>query len=225
MPKTVKSLKTTCQDLLSKYLDALTDVGCVPYSLIKSSLVHATPQQLYRIERANPDIVLESDELWLKHCLQFKDFRDEYKQGLHADATQWRQFYLKRVEENEKKKEMIKNKIKSQYNKIQNEKEKRSIKVLHGLVSTKGKRTYESARQSTMSKLFQQTKKETDKIVTIYNSSIKRPTSRPTFIRAPTKSYESNNRLSKRAKTEHQPSNITKRSVSQVNYNLFKELS
>lgn len=74
--------------------------------------------------------------------------------------------------------------MKSQYSKIQNEKEKRSIKVLHGVVPTTGKRSYESASKfisnanflsftqkytqlgrSTMSKLFQQTKKETDKVL------------------------------------------------------------
>ncbi|KAI9469045.1 MAG: RNA polymerase II transcription factor SIII subunit A-domain-containing protein [Benjaminiella poitrasii] len=192
MPKLVKTLKIICQDILSKYLDALDDVGCMPYSLLKPSLVHATPQQLYRIERANPDIALESDELWLKHFLQFKDLRDEYEQGSHRDSKQWRKLYLQRHEENEKKREMIKNKIKSQYNKIQSEKEKRSIKVLHGVVSTRGSRTYEAARRSTMSRLFQQTKKETDKLATMYHSSVKRHTPKPlanTFIRAPISNY------------------------------------
>lgn len=32
----------------------VSEVGCVPYSLLKNSLVHATPQQLYKIEKANP---------------------------------------------------------------------------------------------------------------------------------------------------------------------------
>lgn len=75
MPKQeVKTLKSTCQETLTKYLDGKTcyvprkcslmysfyickvllDVGCIPYSLIKDSLVHATPQQLYKIERSNP---------------------------------------------------------------------------------------------------------------------------------------------------------------------------
>lgn len=54
-----------------------------------------------------------------------------------------------RYKETERKRQLIKQKVKSQYSKIQNEKEKRSIKVLHGVVPTTGKRSYETA-----SKLF-----------------------------------------------------------------------
>ncbi|KAK4519106.1 uncharacterized protein ATC70_009337 [Mucor velutinosus] len=175
MPNTVKSLVVSCQDILTKHLDVVSEVGCVPYSLMKNSLVHATPQQLYKIEKANPDIAAESDELWLKHCLTYKDIREDYyEHGLYRDPSKWRELYLNRYKETEKKRQLIKQKVKSQYSKIQNEKEKRSIKVLHGVVPTTGKRSYEAARRSTMSKLFQQTKKETDKVASIYQQ--KRPT-------------------------------------------------
>ncbi|OAD05285.1 hypothetical protein MUCCIDRAFT_161980 [Mucor lusitanicus CBS 277.49] len=175
MPNTVKSLVASCQDILTKHLDVVSEVGCVPYSLMKNSLVHATPQQLYKIEKANPDIAAESDELWLKHCLTYKDIREDYyEHGLYRDPSKWRELYLNRYKETEKKRQLIKQKVKSQYSKIQNEKEKRSIKVLHGVVPTTGKRSYEAARRSTMSKLFQQTRKETEKVASIYQQ--KRPT-------------------------------------------------
>ncbi|KAI8636654.1 RNA polymerase II transcription factor SIII subunit A-domain-containing protein [Parasitella parasitica] len=148
MHYTVKSLVVSCQDTLTKYLDVVSEVGCVPYSLLKSSLVHATPQQLYKIEKANPDIAAESDELWLKHCLTYKDIRDDYyEHGLYREPKKWRELYLNRFKENEKKRQLIKQKVKSQYNKIQNEKEKRSIKVLHSVVPSSSKRSYESARK------------------------------------------------------------------------------
>lgn len=66
-------------------------------------------------------------------------------------------------QENERKREIVKEKLKNQYNKIQTEKAARSIKVLHGVVPTK-QRTYDAARRSTMSKLFQQSKREADKV-------------------------------------------------------------
>lgn len=53
-----------------------------------------------------------------------------------------------RYKETERKRQLIKQKVKSQYSKIQNEKEKRSIKVLHGVVPTTGKRSYEAASKS-----------------------------------------------------------------------------
>ncbi|KAI8979234.1 RNA polymerase II transcription factor SIII subunit A-domain-containing protein [Mycotypha africana] len=173
MPRSVKSLKTTCQNTLAKYLDVLTDVGCVPYNLLKPSLALATPQQLYRIEKANPEIAAVSDELWLRHCLSFKDISDEYHQGQHQDPTQWRDLYLNRYAENERKKQLIREKVRSQYSKIQNEKEQKSIKVLRGVVPA-SKRTYEAARRSTMSKLMQQTRKQAEKATSIYYTA-KRP--------------------------------------------------
>ncbi|KAI8985423.1 RNA polymerase II transcription factor SIII subunit A-domain-containing protein [Pilobolus umbonatus] len=166
----VKSLVTLSQDTLSKYLDVLTEIGGVPYSLLKNSLVRASPQQLYRIEKLNPHLMPESNELWLSHCLTFRDIREEYDMGMHRDSTEWRRLYVTRYKENERKRQLIKQKIKGQYNKEQHERQAKSIKILKGVVSTK-ERTYDAARKATMSKLFQQTKKEASKISSIYRSN------------------------------------------------------
>lgn len=154
----------------------------MPYSLLKESLKHATPQQLYRIERANPELALESDELWLKHCLAFRDIRIDFEQGLYRGSKEWRQLYLNRYKENERKRLEIKERVANHYSKIKNEKAARSIKVLHGIVPTTKRRTYEAARQSTMSKLFQQTKREADKAASIYQQP-KRSTAIPSLYR------------------------------------------
>ncbi|KAI9364148.1 RNA polymerase II transcription factor SIII subunit A-domain-containing protein [Pilaira anomala] len=164
----VKSLVRCCQDSLTKSLDVLAEVGCVPYSLLKNSLRCATPQQLYRIERANPGLAAETDELWLNHCLIFKEIRDDYERGLHRDPKEWRELYLNQYKEMERKRKEIKERVASQYSKIKNEKAARSIKVLHGIVPTTRNHSYESARQSTMSKLFQQTKRAASKATSIY---------------------------------------------------------
>ncbi|GAA5808727.1 hypothetical protein MFLAVUS_002122 [Mucor flavus] len=187
----VKSLVRCCQDSLTKSLDVLAEVGCVPYSLLKSSLRNATAQQLYRIERANPGLAAESDELWLNHCLIFKEIRDDYERGLHRDPKEWRELYLNQHKEMERKRREIKERVATQYSKIKNEKAARSIKVLHGIVPTARNHSYESARQSTMSKLFQQTKRAASKATSIYQQP-KKSTAAPSvaqnFLYAPSAS-------------------------------------
>ncbi|KAG1374215.1 hypothetical protein G6F61_009521 [Rhizopus arrhizus] len=249
MPKEVKSLVTISQETIAKCLEFITDVGCVPYSLLKDSFKHATPQQLYRIEKMNPEIMAESDELWLPHCLMFKDIRDEYEyNGLHKDPKQWRDTYLRKYQENERKRQLVKEKVKSQYSKIQTEKAARSIKVLQSVVPTK-KRTYEAARRSTMSKLFQQSKREADKVASIYQST-KKPNTFSQNIRAPSQFSESyrpkiipvvptipprpvvaappaTKKLKKQQAVEDKtkPRTEPKKPVAMVNFNIFKELS
>ncbi|CAO3633515.1 unnamed protein product [Mucor hiemalis] len=179
MPQQVKSLLECCQN-------SLTKSGCFGRGWLctilsfKRFFKHATPQQLYRIERANPDLALESPELWLKHCLAFRDIRIDFEQGLYRDPREWRKLYLNRHKENERKRLEIKERVANHYSKIKNEKAARSIKVLHGIVPTTKRRTYEAARQSTMSKLFQQTKKEADKAASIYQQP-KRSTAAPSL--------------------------------------------
>ncbi|KAG1471984.1 hypothetical protein G6F56_001806 [Rhizopus delemar] len=241
MHKEVKSLATISQETIAKCLDLITDVGCVPYSLLKNSLKHATAQQLYRIERNNPEIMLESNELWLSHCLSIKEIRDEHQNGSHRNPEEWREMYLQKQQENERKREIVKEKLKNQYNKIQTEKAARSIKVLHGVVPTK-QRTYDAARRSTMSKLFQQSKREADKVASIYQS--KRSTM-PQKIRPPSQSHKVRppkiipiiptspppfaSSISKKSKRHEGLQNSkpteSKKPVAMVNFNIFKELS
>ncbi|KAG2212385.1 hypothetical protein INT47_001746, partial [Mucor saturninus] len=167
----VKTLVACCQDSLTKSLDA-------------------TPQQLYRIERANPGLAAEL-ELWLKHCFLFKEIKDEHERGLHKNPKEWRELYLNRHTEVERKRKAIKERIASQYSKLKNEKAARSIKVLHGVVPVAKNHSYEAARQSTMSKLFQQSKRATNKATSIYQQpkkSTAAPSTAQNFVYAPSAS-------------------------------------
>ncbi|KAI8889994.1 hypothetical protein K501DRAFT_266374 [Backusella circina FSU 941] len=140
-----KSLFLTCQETLIKNLDALFEIGCVPYEFIELSLRHATPEQLQRIEKCNPKIKRDSNGLWLAHCLLFPDIKDEYnKMGLHREPKKWRSLYRRRYEENELKKESVKQKIREKYNTINNEKAAKSIKVIKGALP-KRRRTFEDS--------------------------------------------------------------------------------
>ncbi|KAI9321849.1 hypothetical protein BX666DRAFT_1034589 [Dichotomocladium elegans] len=104
--------------------------GCHCSTSRLEALRRATAQQLERIERANPHFIPESNELWLQHCLSFANIRDAYHNGEYRDPAMWRSLYQKRFQEGERKRQIIRNKIKKEYSKIQSEKAARSIKVL-----------------------------------------------------------------------------------------------
>ncbi|CAO3645169.1 unnamed protein product [Cunninghamella blakesleeana] len=181
MLKQVKFLVQISQETLSNNIDGLSYVGVVPYYLLKPSLKKATPQQLHLIERLNPHLLPEFDELWLNHVLTYSDLREAYQQGLYQSQSTWRELYLKRYQENEQRKKEISEKVKNQYNKIQNEKAARSIKVIKNVSSVYG-RTYESRKQSTSSKLFLETRKAANKVNAIYRSH------NPSLVHKPIKS-------------------------------------
>ncbi|KAI8069514.1 RNA polymerase II transcription factor SIII subunit A-domain-containing protein [Gongronella butleri] len=181
MPKQVKSLVSICQDTLSMNIDGLGSVGDVPYALIKQPLKRATPQQLLHIERCNPHLVSNSNELWLDHILQYADLRHEWNQGNHQDPTSWRDVYLNRHREMEERKKKISEKIKNQYHKIQNEKAARSIKILKGVAPPmKRSVSRKSTESSSSSRLFLETKKAASKTSAIYSSRI--PARRPVHV-------------------------------------------
>ncbi|KAL0098127.1 RNA polymerase II transcription factor SIII subunit A-domain-containing protein [Phycomyces blakesleeanus] len=181
MSHQVKSLVMISQEVIAKHIEGLSDVGGVPYWLLKEPLKRATPQQLYRIERASPHLVPESDELWLSHCMCYSDLREAYRDGEYQDSRMWRQLYLKRYEEAARKRQLVSQKVKSQYSKIQSEKAARSIKVLKGVGPIRG-RTYEESRTTGASKLFRDTKKATIKANAIFHSPIRRTTQSPSLF-------------------------------------------
>jgi hypothetical protein len=37
---------------------------------------------------------IELLDLWLPHCLTFKDIREEHENGMHQDSKKWRETYM-----------------------------------------------------------------------------------------------------------------------------------
>ncbi|KAG2216092.1 hypothetical protein INT45_010240 [Circinella minor] len=179
MPKEIKSLVAISQDILARHLEGLDDVGSTPYSLLKPALRKATPKQLFRIEKANPHLRQECNELWLNHCLSYVDIREAYHQGEHQDPTKWRRTYMQRFKETERKRELISAKVKKQYTKIQNEKAAKSIKVLSGYVPTQGRgsSSYDNAKRNQTSKLFQETRRAANRSHAMYRPTQQRSSS------------------------------------------------
>ncbi|XP_068274107.1 elongin-A [Nyctibius grandis] len=88
LPK-MMSLYQQCIRVLSNNIDAIYEVGGVPFSMLEPVLEKCTPEQLYRIEECNHVLVESTDQLWHNHCL--RDFKNEKPEEFES----WREMYLR----------------------------------------------------------------------------------------------------------------------------------
>lgn len=96
-PQVVPSLFDISMRILLDNIDAIEEVGGVPYMIMEPVLQKCTPTQLMRLEEFNPHFLEDSDLLWEKHCL--KEFRGA---GCRNGQT-WRELYIDKLTEREEK--------------------------------------------------------------------------------------------------------------------------
>lgn len=90
-------LLSFCQDVVKKNVDMIEYVGLIPYELLKPALERATPEQLLRIVKLNPQIEMECDELFKIICMKKpKQFRNM------SDET-WKETYVRTLKEEDDK--------------------------------------------------------------------------------------------------------------------------
>lgn len=99
--KYVPSLFDQCMNILIDNIDAIEEVGGIPFFILEPVLVKCTPTQLMRLEEFNPHFVEDSDSLWEKHCQ--KEFR-----GAKPDSERtWKDLYIEKLAEREQKMKSI----------------------------------------------------------------------------------------------------------------------
>lgn len=72
-------------------------VGLIPYELLKPALERATPEQLLRIVKLNPQIEMECDELFQIVCMK------KPKQFRNRNGETWKETYLRTLKEEDDK--------------------------------------------------------------------------------------------------------------------------
>jgi transcription elongation factor B polypeptide 3 len=95
----VHPLEDLCIRVLMDNIDKLYYFGDAPYYLLKQVLQKCNPKQLSRLEKFNPQIMDETDELWEEFCK--KEFR-----GREPDEDEdecWRELYYRCVKERDDK--------------------------------------------------------------------------------------------------------------------------
>jgi len=87
----VHKLEDLCISVLTDNVDKIYYLGDAPYYLLKTVLQKCNTKQLSRIERLNPQIMDETDELWQEFCK--KEFSRQRPDS--DDDESWRELYLR----------------------------------------------------------------------------------------------------------------------------------
>ncbi|XP_066269576.1 elongin-A-like isoform X2 [Branchiostoma lanceolatum] len=103
----VPSLFDSCMQILCDNIDALEELGGVPYDIVKPVLDKCTPEQLCYLEEQNPYLMEDTDHLWQSHCK--RDFRTAQRDEDSFEA--WRELYLRKHEEREERLKSITAKV------------------------------------------------------------------------------------------------------------------
>ncbi|XP_016422756.1 elongin A, like isoform X2 [Sinocyclocheilus rhinocerous] len=98
---TMMTLYQQCIRTLQNNIDALYEIGGVPFEILEPVLERCTPEQLLRIEECNPVYIGVTDHLWERHCQ--KDFRNAQLEEYES----WREMYLRMSKERERKLKQI----------------------------------------------------------------------------------------------------------------------
>nr|XP_022305067.1 transcription elongation factor B polypeptide 3-like [Crassostrea virginica] len=105
VPKVIP-LQEICLNVLANHIDDIEAVGsAVPYYLFEPVLKRCTAAQLYRIEDFNPHFLEDTDQLWKLHCER------EFKGSEPDEFETYRELYLRKYDEKERKLKQIKNNI------------------------------------------------------------------------------------------------------------------
>ncbi|VDK53574.1 unnamed protein product [Anisakis simplex] len=101
----VPSLSNICIRVLCSNIDAIEEVGDTPYYLLKPVLEKCNPEQLTYIERRNPHLMEDSDEIWEKIVNR------TYPKCQTADDETWRECYTRLCTETDRKLKLLSSRI------------------------------------------------------------------------------------------------------------------
>ncbi|VDK70794.1 unnamed protein product [Litomosoides sigmodontis] len=103
--KEVPTLQNLCIKILIANINSIEEVGDTPYFLLKPVLEKCSPSQLCLIERRNPQLMEDSDELWERIVNR------AFPKCEVLDDETWREYYYRLCEENERKLKLLSTKI------------------------------------------------------------------------------------------------------------------
>lgn len=101
----VPSLQELCQRILITNIELIDEVGNAPYVLLKPVLEKCTPEQLHHIERLNPGLMDDTDELWERFVNR------SFPKCVSDDDESWRECFARLRAEEERKLKRVSERI------------------------------------------------------------------------------------------------------------------
>ncbi|EIN07190.1 hypothetical protein PUNSTDRAFT_144721 [Punctularia strigosozonata HHB-11173 SS5] len=156
--RSTPSLVQYCQRALALHIEAITDVGTIPYTLIKPMLETVDPETLDILETASPHLVHDTSELWKRFCFRlFPTAAGDVERENPSTSVDWKDHYLDMRAQQAQRLEEVAAKLRNQRQAAEKQKKEDAIKVTDRLPPAKRPRWGMPAPQKT---LFQKTRDE-----------------------------------------------------------------
>ncbi|KAL8692696.1 MAG: hypothetical protein Q9218_002317 [Villophora microphyllina] len=127
------SLTQLVRRTLIKHITLLTDIGGIPYDIIRPVLLKLeNPQQLKILEDASPQLCGADEEIWISFIK--RDIPDWEKKILYPkNPKSWWKVYRKLLGDHEKEVEDLAAEMKAKFSRIKVEKDQHQIQRLEGI--------------------------------------------------------------------------------------------
>ncbi|KAK9459825.1 RNA polymerase II transcription factor SIII subunit A-domain-containing protein [Lipomyces oligophaga] len=145
----IETLFQTCLKICVENANRISDIGDIPYELVRPILQRMGPAQLREIERQSPQLVPSTGEIWdahIKHTFTKEEIEwaekransDRVRRKLAGRNLENKYFLL--VEARKKREMQTSAAVKAQYEEIEREKAKHRIVALDVLVDPEARR-------------------------------------------------------------------------------------
>ncbi|GAA5933135.1 uncharacterized protein JCM15063_002309 [Sporobolomyces koalae] len=137
-PTTVPSLRLVSEQVLRLHWPSVRDIGDCPYDLVQNLLKLSTAGQLAEIEDAAPHIAPNTNHLWRQLCINdFIEVRklveDRKLNEAEIEGSSWKDKYYDEDEKKQIKMKLVLEKLRGQYNEIDEKKQSRQVQSIDGL--------------------------------------------------------------------------------------------
>ncbi|PWN48987.1 hypothetical protein IE53DRAFT_168960 [Violaceomyces palustris] len=124
------SLASMCKRVILRNMNAVQDVGDMPFRIARDILEQCRVDQLILLEENSPHLLEHTDSIWKRNCLRdFVQVRKKYEENLQKEPSSWRRLYLRKQGEIEEQKAGAAQRIKDRYASHRAEKESKKLVV------------------------------------------------------------------------------------------------
>lgn len=119
-PHKIPTLRDLCLRQLSRHIDGLTDVGCVPFEMIAPVLKQCSAAKLAELEAINGWPAESTSEYWKALCL--RDFGSSALSSTSGETNKWADVYRLLEQSKKDKLEKMRSSLKAQYGRVEQKK-------------------------------------------------------------------------------------------------------
>ncbi|GAA6024950.1 hypothetical protein JCM11491_001314 [Sporobolomyces phaffii] len=171
----IPTLRLISEQILRNHWIHVRDVGDCPYQVVANLLKLSSANQLAEIEERSPHLAPLTNDIWKDLCVNdFVEVRKLVEDGklVHPQTTDgsWKSRYYQEEEHKQAKMKLVLEKLRGQYNELDERKQSRQVQSIDGLRLEKRRKllTGGTASSSRPKSLLQKARHNTKAITSIY---------------------------------------------------------